>query len=58
VKFFGTVLDLQHTDTWVGIAFVAATGLVLFELARRRFVHEWGEAQSEIEKEIKRRESM
>lgn len=58
VKFFGTVLDLQHTDTWVGIAFVAATGLVLFELSRRRFVHEWGEAQSEIEKDIKRRESM
>ena len=28
----------------------------LFELARRQFVHDWGDIQTEIEKEIKRRE--
>ena len=31
--------------------------LGLFELTRRRFVHEWGEAQTEIEREIKKREA-
>ncbi|MFZ5549153.1 MAG: branched-chain amino acid ABC transporter permease [Pseudomonadota bacterium] len=57
VKFFGTLLNVRSTDTWVGLALVSVTALGLFELARRRFVAEWGEAQSEIEKEIKRREA-
>jgi branched-chain amino acid transport system permease protein len=30
----------------------------LFELARRQFVHDWGEIQTDIEKEIKRREAL
>lgn len=57
VKFAGTTLNVQGVDTWVGLALVGATALGLFELARRRFVAEWGEAQGEIEKEIKRREA-
>jgi branched-chain amino acid transport system permease protein len=33
------------------------TGLGLFELTRRQFARDWGEIQTEIEKEIKRRET-
>jgi branched-chain amino acid transport system permease protein len=33
------------------------TGLGLFELARRQFARDWGEIQTDIEKEIKRRET-
>ncbi len=57
VRFLGTTLDVSHTDTWVGLALVSVTALGLFELARRRFLLEWGETQAEIEKEIKRREA-
>ncbi|WP_374562916.1 branched-chain amino acid ABC transporter permease [Ideonella sp.] len=57
VRFFGTTLNVSHTDTWVGMGLVSVTALGLFELARRRFLHEWGETQAEIEKEIKRREA-
>ncbi len=34
------------------------TGLGLFELCRRHYVHEWGTIQEDIEKEIKRREAL
>jgi branched-chain amino acid transport system permease protein len=37
---------------------VFATGVVLFELTRREFRRHWGEIQSDIEKEIKRRETL
>jgi branched-chain amino acid transport system permease protein len=57
VRLFGATLEAASVDTWVGIALVAFTSLGLFELSRRHFVHEWGQAQSEIEKEIKRREA-
>ncbi len=57
VRFFGVALPASHVDTWVGLGLVLVTAVGLFELARRRFVAEWGEAQSEIEKEIKRREA-
>lgn len=58
VRFFGTVLDVTRADTWVGVGLVALTAFGLFELSRRRYLHEWGEAQAEIEKEIKRREAL
>jgi branched-chain amino acid transport system permease protein len=45
-------------DAWFGAGFVLLTGVGLFELARRRFALEWGEVQGEIEKEIKRRETL
>jgi branched-chain amino acid transport system permease protein len=35
---------------------LVVTGFGLFELARRQYVHDWGESQEFIEKEIKRRE--
>jgi branched-chain amino acid transport system permease protein len=56
VRFMGMTLNARGLDSWFGAAFVMLTGLGLFELARRQYVHEWGEIQEEIEKEIKRRE--
>ena len=58
MKFLGAPLDTGSADTWFGAVFVVATGAGLFELARRSFAREWGETQAEIEKEIKRRESL
>ena len=57
VRFMGVALYTKGVDSWFGAGFVALTGLGLFELARRQYVREWGEIQSEIEKEIKRRET-
>jgi branched-chain amino acid transport system permease protein len=57
VRFMGIPLNAKAVDSWVGATFVLLTGLGLFELARRQYVLEWGEIQTEIEKEIKRRET-
>lgn len=58
LRFMGATLDARGFDSWFGAGFVLLTGLGLFEVARRRFAHEWGELQGEIEKEIKRRETL
>jgi branched-chain amino acid transport system permease protein len=58
LKFMGATINAQGVDSWFGSGFVLLTGLGLFEVARRRFAHEWGEVQEEIEKEIKRREAL
>jgi branched-chain amino acid transport system permease protein len=57
LRFLGISVEIGRTDTWVGIGLVGLVALGLFELTRRRFVHEWGEAQTEIEKEIRKREA-
>ena len=57
VKFMGATLNAKGLDSWFGCAFVMLTGLGLFELSRRQYMTEWGEIQTEIEKEIKRRET-
>ena len=41
----------------VAAAVVLVVGVLLFELARRRFAPLWGRIQEEIETEIKRREA-
>ena len=41
-----------------GAVFVLLTGLGLFEMARRRYLRDWGETQEWIEREIKRREAL
>jgi branched-chain amino acid transport system permease protein len=58
VEFMGVTLNTRGVDAWFGAVFVLLTGLGLFEVARRRFVHDWGETQEWIEKEIKRREAL
>jgi branched-chain amino acid transport system permease protein len=53
----GATLNAKSVDSWFGSGFVMLTGLGLFELARRQFARDWGEIQTDIEKEIKRREA-
>ena len=58
LTFLGASLDSKGLNSWFGAAFVMLTGLGLFEVCRRQFVKEWGLIQENIEKEIKRRESL
>jgi branched-chain amino acid transport system permease protein len=58
LRYMGATLNSKSVDSWFGSALVLVTGLGLFELARRQFARDWGEVQTEIEKEIKRRESL
>ena len=58
LTFLGAKLDSKGLNSWFGAAFVMLTGLGLFEVCRRQFVGEWGQIQEQIEKEIKRRESL
>jgi branched-chain amino acid transport system permease protein len=57
LKFMGVTLNAKGIDSWVGSALVMLTGLGLFEVTRRHYLHEWGLIQTDIEKEIKRRET-
>jgi branched-chain amino acid transport system permease protein len=57
LKFIGVTLDAKSIDSWVGSLLVMVTGLGLFEVMRRHYLHEWGEIQTGIENEIKRREA-
>ena len=57
LKFIGVTLDAKSIDSWVGSLLVMLTGLGLFEVMRRHYVHEWGEIQTGIENEIKRGEA-
>jgi branched-chain amino acid transport system permease protein len=58
LSFVGIKLNASNPNSWLGAGFVLLTGLGLFELTRRQFLTQWGEIQNEIEKEIKRRESL
>jgi branched-chain amino acid transport system permease protein len=57
VNFLGMRLHATGLNSWFGAGFVMLTGLGLFEVTRRQFKVQWGEIQTEIEKEIKRRET-
>lgn len=58
LQYMGATLNARGLNSWFGAGFVLVTGLVLFELTRRQFLHDWGEVQVDIEKEIKRREAL
>lgn len=58
LTFLGAKLDSKGLNSWFGAGFVMLTGLGLFEVCRRQFAVEWSEIQEDIEKEIKRRESL
>lgn len=58
LRFMGTTLNAKGINSWFGALFVLATGLGLFELTRRQFLHDWSDIQVDIEKEIKRREAL
>jgi len=58
LQFMGATLNAKGLNSWFGAGFVFVTGLGLFELARRQFLRDWGDIQTDIEKEIKRREAL
>jgi branched-chain amino acid transport system permease protein len=58
LRFMGTTLNAKGIDSWVGAAFVAATGAGLFELSRRRFALEWSRVQTEIAVLVRQREGL
>jgi branched-chain amino acid transport system permease protein len=57
MRFAGVPLNTKSKGSWVAAVVVLVVGVLLFELARRRFAPLWGRIQEEIETEIKRREA-
>jgi branched-chain amino acid transport system permease protein len=55
MKFGGVMLDAKGAPAWIVAAALFVLGSVAFEVARRRLRVRWDEAQSDIEREIKRR---
>jgi branched-chain amino acid transport system permease protein len=58
LRFMGATLNSSGVDAWFGAGWLMLVGIGLFEVARRHYARQWGEIQEEIEKEIKRRESL
>jgi len=58
LRYLGATLDAARLDSWFGAAFVMLVGVGMFEVSRRHFAREWGEVQGEIEKEIRRKETL
>ena len=56
MSFMGATINTHGTDAWVGAVFLLITGVGLFELVRRQFVHQWGQIQEDIEAENLRRQ--
>jgi branched-chain amino acid transport system permease protein len=56
LSFLRIPLDTDSAASWIGAAAVLAVGVALLEMVRRRFARVWGQAQEEIEAEIKRQE--
>jgi branched-chain amino acid transport system permease protein len=57
MRFLGFELDVKSATSWLGAAAVAAVGIGLFELVRRRFALKWGDVQGQIEAAIRAREA-
>ena len=57
VRYLGMELNAKAASSWFGAVFVTLTGLGIFELARREYSRQWTAIQTDIEKEIKRRET-
>ncbi|MDE2092928.1 MAG: branched-chain amino acid ABC transporter permease [Burkholderiales bacterium] len=56
LHFMRVELNVQSASSWLGALAIALVGFAMFETARRRFARRWGQAQGEIEAEIRRRE--
>jgi branched-chain amino acid transport system permease protein len=52
IQFMGVTLNTTGMDNWLGAAAILFVGIVLFEIARRRFAREWEEIQAFIEKKM------
>lgn len=49
LRYLGMSLHARSAASWLGAAAVFGVGVVLLELARRRYAAHWGQVQSEIE---------
>jgi branched-chain amino acid transport system permease protein len=56
MRFGGITLNAKGAPAWIGAAVLLAVGAGAFETARRRLRERWDAAQTEIERELKRRE--
>jgi branched-chain amino acid transport system permease protein len=56
MRFGGITLNAKGAPAWIGAAVLLAVGAAAFETARRRLRERWDAAQTEIERELKRRE--
>ena len=57
IAFMGLLLNTTGAETWFGAAVVLAIGLVLFEMARRRFTQKWEAVQAFIEKQVNKEDA-
>jgi branched-chain amino acid transport system permease protein len=57
LKYLGMTLHPSQVGSWFGAAFVTLTGLGCFELTRRQFALQWASIQTQIEVELKKRET-
>jgi len=57
MTFVGISIDTRSVDAWTGAVFLLVTGVGLFELARREFVRQWGQAQEDIEAQLVRNQT-
>jgi branched-chain amino acid transport system permease protein len=54
IVFLGVTLTTTALGHWLGAGVIMVIGLALFEIARRRFAHQWEEIQVFIEKKMNR----
>jgi branched-chain amino acid transport system permease protein len=57
IAFMGLLLNTTGLETWLGAAVILAIGLVLFEIARRRFAQKWEGIQAFIEKQVNKEDA-
>jgi branched-chain amino acid transport system permease protein len=57
LAYLGLTLHPGQIGSWFGAAFITLTGLGIFELTRRQFQQQWAAIQTEIEVELKKRET-
>ena len=58
LTFMSVGLNAKSVTSWLGALAVLLVGLSVFELTRKRFSVQWGQAQEFINNEIKRKESL
>ena len=56
MEFMGAIINTHGVDAWVGAGFLLITGVGMFEMVRRQFVHQWEQIQEDIEAENLRRQ--
>ncbi len=52
LKFMGVTLNALRPSTWLASGMVFLVGLILFELARRKFLTQWSRVQDQIADEL------